>query len=112
MGGKIIIEFVAPRPKTYVYLDDDSKDHKKAEGTKKCVIKQKLMFENYKDCLINNKAVYRSQERIKSYSHYVYTEKVNKIVLSSMMIKDCKHLIRLRHIDTESILLRYVKVKC
>ena len=50
---------------------------------KKCVIKQKLMFENYKDCLLNNKTVYRSQERIKSYYHDVYTEEVNKTVLSS-----------------------------
>ena len=30
----------------------------KTEGTKKCAIKQKLMFENYKDCLFNNKTVY------------------------------------------------------
>ena len=83
-GEKIITEFVAQTPKTYAYLDDDSNDHKKAViiGTKKCVIKQKLMFENYKDCLINNKAVYRSQERFKSYSHDVYTEEVNKIALS------------------------------
>ena len=50
---------------------------------KKVCNKTKLMFKNYKDCLINNKAVYRSQERIKSYSDYVYTEKVNKIALSS-----------------------------
>ena len=62
---------------------DDGSDHKKAKGTKKCVIKQKLMFENYKDCLFNNKTVYRSQERFKSYHHDVYTEEVNKIVLSS-----------------------------
>ena len=61
---------------------DDGSDHKKAKGTKKCVIKQKLMFENYKDCLFNNKTVYRSQERFKSYNHDVYTE-VNKIALSS-----------------------------
>ena len=46
---------------------DDSNDHKKAKGTKKCVIKKKLMFENYKDCLFNNKTGYRSQERFKSY---------------------------------------------
>ena len=53
------------------------------KGTKKCVIKQKLMFENYKDCLFNNKTVYRSQERFKSCYHDVHTEEVNKIVLSS-----------------------------
>ena len=41
------------------------------------------MFENYKDCLFNNKTVYRSQERFKSYYHDVNTEEVNKILLSS-----------------------------
>ena len=49
----------------------------------KCVIKRKLMFQNYKDWLNNNKTVYRSQERFKSYNHDVYTEEVNKIALSS-----------------------------
>ena len=33
---------------------------KKAKGAKQYVIKQKLMFENYKDCLFNNKTIYRS----------------------------------------------------
>ena len=46
-------------------------------------IKQKLIFENYRDCLFNNKTVYRSQERFKSYYHDVYREEVNKIALSS-----------------------------
>ena len=41
------------------------------------------MFENYKDFFLNNKTVYRSQERFKSYYHVMYTEEVNKIVLSS-----------------------------
>ena len=62
---------------------DDGSSHKEVKGTKKCVIKQKLMFENYKDCLFNNKTIYRSQERFKSYYHNMYTEEVIKIVLSS-----------------------------
>ena len=82
LGGKIIKEVVALRPKTYAYLMDDSSDHKNAKGTKKCVIKQKLMFENYKDFLFNNKTVFRSQKSFKSYYHDVYTEELNKIVLS------------------------------
>ena len=57
--------------------------HKKAKGAKKCVTKQKCLFENYKDCLFNNKTVYRSQERFRSCYHDVYTEEVNKIALSS-----------------------------
>ena len=34
LGGKIMIEFVALRPKTYYYLRDDCKEDKKAKGTK------------------------------------------------------------------------------
>ena len=56
---------------------------KETKGTKKCVIKQKLMFENYKDCLFNNKTVYKAQEIFRSHYHDVYTEEVNKIALSS-----------------------------
>ena len=66
LGGKIITEVVALRPKTYAYLMDDGSDHKKAKGTKKCVIKQKLMFENYKDCLFNEKTIFKKQQRFKS----------------------------------------------
>ena len=41
LGAEIITEFVTLRPKTYSYLTDDSKEDKKAKGTKKCVIKKK-----------------------------------------------------------------------
>ena len=41
LGGKIMTEFVALRPKTYSYfMDDDDREAKKAKGTKKCVIKK------------------------------------------------------------------------
>ena len=39
LGGKIMTEFVALRPKTYLYIMDDGGSDKKAKGTKKCVIK-------------------------------------------------------------------------
>ena len=39
------------RAKTYSCLIDDSSEDKKAKDTKKCVIKQKLKLENYKNCL-------------------------------------------------------------
>ena len=83
LGEKIITEVVTLRSKTYACLMEDGSDHKKAKGTKKCVIKQKLMFEYYKDCLFNNKTVYRSQERFRSYYHVMHTEEINKIALSS-----------------------------
>ena len=40
LGGKIIIEVVAIRPKTYAYLTDGDSEHEKAKGTKKCIIKK------------------------------------------------------------------------
>ena len=40
LGGEIITEFIALRPKTYSYLTDNDKIDKKAKGTKKCVIKK------------------------------------------------------------------------
>ena len=64
LGGKIITEFVALREKAYSYLDDDGKEHKKS--TKRCVIKQNLMFQNSKDCLLNNKTVYNYRKYLKS----------------------------------------------
>ena len=35
LGGKIMTEFAALRPKTYSYLMDDCNSNKKAKGTKK-----------------------------------------------------------------------------
>ena len=39
------------RANTYSYLIDDGSEDKKAKGRKECVIKRKLEFENYKNCL-------------------------------------------------------------
>ena len=91
---------------------------------KKCVIKQKLIFQNFKtfqDCLLNNKNVYRSQQRFKSYNHDVSTDEVNKIALNS---NDNKRLqifdrtttypyrIKAFKVCESEILLKNVKVKC
>ena len=51
LGEKVIIEFTALRPKIYSYLIDGGDGNKKAKSLKKCVIKQKLKFEDYKHCL-------------------------------------------------------------
>ena len=66
LGGKIMTEFVALRSKTYSYLMDDGGSDKKVKGTKKCVIKQRLKFNDFKYCLLNNGIVLKSQQRFKS----------------------------------------------
>ena len=35
-----------------------------------------------KNCLLNNEIILKSQQRFKSEAHNVYTEEINKIVLS------------------------------
>ena len=113
LGGKIMTKFVGLRAKTYSYLIDNGSKDKKAKGSKKCVIKRKLKFENYKNCLEatqlenkinylekykvdinsikknhkelikNNKSILKTQQRFKSKRYNVFTEEINKIALSS-----------------------------
>ena len=83
LGGKIITEFVTLRPKSYSFLTDDGKEDKKAKGTKKCIIKKMIKFNDYKECLLNGEIILKSQQRFISNKHDVYTENINKIALSN-----------------------------
>ena len=100
------------QPKTYSYLKDNNVEGKKSKGTKKCVAKKTLKFEDYKKCLkasqiinivhylekkeindnslkedkkefIKNILLLKPQRRFKSERHNVLTQEINKIVLSS-----------------------------
>ena len=101
--------FVGLRAKSYSYLIDDGSEDEKAKGITKCVIKEKLNFENYKNCLEatqldnkiprkkididsiknhkelikNNKSILKTQQRFKSERHNVFTKEINKIALCS-----------------------------
>ena len=65
-----MIEFVTLRLKTYSCLIDDGCEENKARETKKCIIKQRLKFEDYKKCLLV----------IKLYEDYNKGLKVNCIM--------------------------------
>ena len=60
---------------------------KKLKEQKKCVIKRILKFNDYKNCLLNNEIILKSQQRFKSETHNEYTEEINKIALSSNVDK-------------------------
>ena len=91
---------------------EDGSEHKKAKGTKKCVIKRELIFKNYKDSLFNNEIILKSQQRLKSDHHKVYTEEINKIALSSNDDKRLQALDKITTYPYRKISLKYVKVKC
>ena len=108
LGGKIITEFCALRAKAYAYRFDDDTEKKKAKGTIKCIVKREITFKNYMDSLFNDEVIIKSQQRFRSDHHRVYTEEVNKIELSSNMIKDYKRMMEVLHIHTEHPILKFV----
>ena len=82
LGGKIMTEFVALRPKLYSYKVLDGSEDKKCKGIKKCVVKKTLTFEDYKTCLFSDSTEYRSQLMFRSAKHEVHTIEVNKVALN------------------------------
>ena len=86
LGGKVLTEFVALRAKTYAYLqlnEDKLEKHKRAKGTKKCVIKKHFNFDLYKKALFNNKTIRCTQQRFKSDYHNICTQTVHKSSLDN-----------------------------
>ena len=82
LGGKIMTEFVALRPKLYSYKVLDGSEDKKCKGIKKCVVKKTLTFEDYKTCLFNDCTEYRAQLMFRSAKYEVHTIEVNKVALN------------------------------
>ena len=82
LGGAIMTEFVALRPKLYSYKKLDGSEDKKCRGIKKRVVKKTLTFEDYKNCLFSDSKEYRSQLMFRSAKHEVDTIEVNKVTLS------------------------------
>ena len=92
LGGLIMSHFCALKSKAYAFLIDSFTDadyekrgitNKKAKGTKKCVIKNNITFNDYYNVLFKGNNVIKSQFNSRSRCHDVYTEKINKIALSS-----------------------------
>ena len=96
-AGKQIAEFVGLRAKLYSYRVQEGYEEKKCKGVKKAVIKKTISFNDYKNCLFNNKPSMRKMNVIRSHLHTMYTETVNKIALSPF---DDKRLIREDNINT------------
>ena len=82
LGGAIMTEFVALRPKLYSYRKLDGAEGKKCKGIKKCVVKKTLTLDDYRACLFNPDANYRSQLMFRSTKHEVHTIEVNKVALN------------------------------
>ena len=60
LDEKVMTKFVGLRSKMSCYLIDGYTEEKKAKGTKKCIIKQILKFQDFKKCLENKEIILRS----------------------------------------------------
>ena len=65
LGGRIMRELLALRPKMYAYRVE-SKVSKKCKRIKKCVVKKDIRFEDYKRCLMTREMEHRSQLTFRS----------------------------------------------
>ena len=80
-GGVAIKEVIGLKPKMYLFLVDDSSEHKKVKGMNKNVVST-ISYSEYKDVWLINKCLLRSMKRIQSINHKIGTYEINQIWLS------------------------------
>lgn len=97
-GGEIMCEFIGLRSKMYayrMYFREEVKKAKgeklkevvkKAKGVKRCVLDNRITFQNYKDCLLQNCELKRTQMTFRSIYHNMYTLSTNKMVITMAMV--------------------------
>ena len=106
-GGKIIEEFVGLRAKLYSNKIHSGGSTRKCKGIKKAVIKNEITHEDYKNCLFGRKPALRKMNVIRSHSHNIYTEKINKVALSGdddkrIILEDGIHTLALGHFKSKN----------
>ncbi|GBM54161.1 hypothetical protein AVEN_195153-1 [Araneus ventricosus] len=100
-AGKILEEFVGLRSKMYA-CKTEKELIKKSKGVKKCVVKNRISFEDYKSCLFSQEVQYRTMHLIRSTKHEIHSIQVNKIALSGKddkrhILEDGVHTLALGH---------------
>ena len=83
VAGKQITCFVGLRPKLYSFRIEEDKEVRKCKGIKKNVIKKKLDFDDYVQCLFLGEKEMRKMKIIRSEKHEIYSKEVNKVALSN-----------------------------
>ena len=81
--GKIISEFVGLRSKLYALKMLEGSESKKCKGVKKAVVKNVLTFDDYKDCLFNEKNYTAKFNTLRSRRQEITTECVTKVALTA-----------------------------
>lgn len=82
-GGKVMTEFVGLCSKMYATKVNSNLNlgMKKAKGVKTSIIQDRITFDDYKNCLFNNKTLSFDQNLFSLQHHQMYTVRQNKIAL-------------------------------
>ena len=67
----------------YSFKIEEDKEVRKCKGIKKNIVKDKLHFQDYVDCLFLGRKEMRKMKIIKSEKHEIYSKEVNKVALSN-----------------------------
>ena len=82
LNGKIMNEIVFLKSKAYSYTLTDLSEEKKLKGIGKTTINKDIKFDDYKDCLFNNKTKMNKMYTMNSSKHKMFVNEVNKISMS------------------------------
>lgn len=99
LKGKIITEVVGLRSKCYaVRILGEIDERKRAKGVRKNILKNRISFDDYHNCIKENCIEMRKQYSIQSKSHNVFTISTQKIALNPF--DDKRFIIRPDGVDT------------
>lgn len=102
LKGQIAVAFVGLRAKCYALrsLNDKkiNQKMKKSKGVKKSVLKRKITFKDYLNCIRKNSEIKRTQNTIRSIKHTVYSITQEKVALSPF--DDKRYIIKPDGVDT------------
>lgn len=81
--GKVMTHYVGVRSKAYSVRVEGKDAIKKAKGIKRNVVKTRITFDDYVNCVFNNENLIINQSFFKSDKHKVSTVSTQKIALNS-----------------------------
>ena len=81
----MIEEFVRLKPKGYLYLVDDTSEHKNGKGVNKNVVAT-INYNEFKDVSLNKRCFKHSMNRIQSKDHRAATCKICLALMIKMSI--------------------------
>lgn len=86
-AGKRIKAFCSPRTKSYAILYEDSSFINKLKGVQRSFVQNKLQFDHYKRCVLEDAKFIANFNSIVAKKHTLFTVNINKLALESTDFK-------------------------